>query len=151
MILDKLENKDLYIALNSHFEKAFKFLMDNNVEKLADGKYEIDSDNVFALVQSYTTKDSKENKWESHQKYIDIQYIGRGEETIGWTPVKELTINEDCLCEKDVAFYNESHHCSELNLKEGYFSILFPEDAHKPGCIYNKPMEIKKVVVKVKV
>jgi uncharacterized protein, YhcH/YjgK/YiaL family len=151
MILDKLENKELYITLNSNLEKAFKFLTDNNFEKLADGKYEIDSDNVYALVQSYKTKSDKDNRWEAHQKYIDIQYIARGEETIYWTPVKELTINEDCLSEKDVIFYDEANHCSGLNLKEGYFSILFPEDAHKPGCIYSKTMEIKKVVVKVKV
>lgn len=151
MILDKLENSEQYFDLNSNLQKAFKFLRENNFEKLADGKYEIDSDNVFALVQSYTTKNDKENKWEAHQKYIDIQYIARGEETIYWTLVKELTINEDCLSEKDVAFYDEANHCTGLNLKEGYFSILFPEDAHKPGCIYSKPTEIKKVVVKVKV
>lgn len=151
MILDKIGNSEQYFCLNSNLEKAFKFLIDNNFKELSDGKYEIDSDNVYALVQSYTTKSDKENKWEAHQKYIDIQYIARGEEIIYWTPVKELTMNEDCLSEKDVAFYDETHHCSGLNLKEGYFSILFPEDAHKPGCIYSKPMEIKKVVVKVKI
>jgi biofilm protein TabA len=151
MILDKIENSEQYLCLNSNLEKAFKFLMDNNFKELADGRYEIDSDNVYALVQSYPTKDCKENKWESHQKYIDIQYIASGEETIVWTPIKELIINENFLEERDVIFYNEIDHSSELNLKEGYFGIFFPKDAHKPCCISNKPMEIKKVVVKVKV
>lgn len=150
MILDKIENSEQYFCLNSNLEKAFKFLTDNNLKELADGRYEIDSDNVFALVQSYTTKDCKENKWESHEKYIDIQYIASGEETIVWTPVKELTISESFLEERDVVFYNETDHSSKLNLKEGYFGIFLPEDGHKPCCISNKPMEIKKVVVKVK-
>lgn len=150
MILDKIENSEQYFCLNSNLEKAFKFLTDSNLKELADGRYEIDSDNVFALVQSYTTKDCKENKWESHEKYIDIQYIASGEETIVWTPVKELTISENFLEERDVIFYNETDHCSKLNLKEGYFGVFFPEDGHKPCCISNKPMEIKKVVVKVK-
>jgi YhcH/YjgK/YiaL family protein len=151
MILDKLENKDIYLNLNSNLKKAFEFLTNNDIQSLSDGKYEIDSDNVFALVQSYTTKDSKENRWESHQKYIDIQYIASGEEAILWTPVKELTISENYLQERDVIFYNETDHSSKLNLKEGYFGIFLPEDGHKPCCISNKPMEIKKVVVKVKV
>lgn len=150
MILDKLENKDIYLNLNSNLKKAFEFLTNNDIQSLSDGKYEIDSDNVFALVQSYTTKDSKENRWESHQKYIDIQYIGKGDEIICWAPLKELTINEDSLSERDMAFYNEIDHYTELKLKEGYFGIFFPEDGHKPCCTFNKAMEIKKVVVKVK-
>ncbi|KZL89906.1 YhcH/YjgK/YiaL family protein [Clostridium magnum] len=150
MILDKIENSKQYFCLNSNLEKAFKFLVDNNFKELADGRYEIDSDNVYALVQSYTTKDCKDNKWESHEKYIDIQYIASGEETIVWTPVKELTISENLLEERDVIFYNETNYFSDLNLKEGYFGIFFPEDGHKPCFISNKPAEIKKVVLKVK-
>ena len=59
MILDKLENQNLYVNTNSNLKKAFEFLLNNNIEELADGKYEIDSNNVFAFVQSYTTKDEE--------------------------------------------------------------------------------------------
>src|SRR5471030_2798555 len=95
MILDKLENYKLYINQNNKIEKAFKFLMDNNLEEFEDGKYELDSDNVYALVQSYTTKNIKDTKMESHEKYIDIKYIVKGEETIIWSPTNELIIEEE--------------------------------------------------------
>ena len=151
MILDKLENQDLYVSTNNNLKKAFDFLLNNNIEELADGKYEIDSDNVFALVQSYTTKQEDNNKWESHEKYIDIQYVVKGNETIMWTPVEQLNVEEDYSEERDVTFYKNDSHSTKLNLKNNYFCILFPEDGHKPGCIFDEPMKIKKVVLKIKV
>lgn len=150
MILDKLENQNLYVNTNSNLKKAFDFLLNNNLEELADGKYEIDSNNVFAMVQSYTSKNEVEKKWESHQKYIDIQYIVKGNETIMWTPIEQLNVSEDYSEEKDVTFYKNGGHSSNLNLKDNYFCILFPEDAHKPGCSFGEPMNIKKVVLKIK-
>ena len=150
MILDKLENQSLYVNTHSNLKKAFDFLLNNNVEELADGKYEIDSNNVFALVQSYTTKQEDDNKWESHQKYIDIQYVAKGNETIMWTPVEQLNVEEDYSEEKDVTFYKNGSHSTKLNLKDNYFCILFPEDGHKPACIFDEPMKIKKVVLKIK-
>src|SRR5471030_3238780 len=110
MILDKLENQNLYINQNNKFKKAFKFLVDNNLEEFVDGKYEIDSDNVYALVQSYATKNIEDTKMESHEKYIDIQYIVKGEETIIWSPINELIIEEEYSEEKDVTFYKKTLH-----------------------------------------
>lgn len=150
MIIDKLENKNLYININSNFKKAFEFLSNNKLEQLTDGKYEIDSNNVYALVQSYTTKAEECNKWESHQKYIDIQYIVNGDETILWSPVELLAVQEEYSVERDVTFYEESNYSTRLNLKDTYFGIFFPGDGHKPGCIFNKQMKMKKVVVKIK-
>ncbi|MFT8315288.1 MAG: YhcH/YjgK/YiaL family protein [Clostridium sp.] len=150
MILDKLENIDLYANVNSNFEEAFKFLKDNDLEKLTDGKHEIDSDKVYASVQSYTTKNNSENKWESHEKYIDIQFIVKGKETIAWSPIDQLIVQEEYSKEKDVTFYREGSYSSKINLKENYFCILFPEDAHKPGCVFDEEINVKKIVVKIK-
>ncbi|WP_026881530.1 YhcH/YjgK/YiaL family protein [Clostridium akagii] len=150
MILDKLENQNLYTNINSNIKKAFEFLNNNDIKNLKDGKYEIDSDNVFALVQSYITKQDKENKWESHEKYIDIQYIVNGEETIVWSPTNQLAVDQEYSKEKDITFYKEANHFSKINLKNDYYCIFFPRDAHKPGCIFDKPMNIKKVVIKIK-
>jgi len=38
-----------------------------------------------------------------------------------------------------------------LHLSQGSVAVFFPEDAHKPGCIWGKAQEVKKAVVKVKV
>ncbi len=150
MILDKLENQNLYTNINSNFRKAFDFLNNKDTANLKDGKYEIDSDNVYASVQSYITKDEKEKKWESHKQYIDIQYIVKGEESIIWSPIDQLTVAEEYSKEKDVIFYKQGNHSSRINLKDNYFCMFFPEDGHKPGCVFEKPENIKKIVIKIK-
>ena len=150
MILDKLENYNLYVNTNNRLKKAFEFLSNNNLEELVDGKYEIDSADVFALVQSYTSKKEDENKLESHEKYIDIQYVVKGNETIVWSSVNQLTVSEEYSEEKDVTFYKDSSYSSKLNLKDNYFCILFPQDGHKPGCFFHEPMNIKKIVIKIR-
>lgn len=151
MIVDKLENVNLYENMSTRLEKAFKFLRETDLDKLSNGKYEIDSDNVYASVQTYTTKDEEEKRWESHENYIDIQYIVKGKEVIEWTPVEKLSVSEAYSKEKDITFYKDCEHYTKVNLEDNYFSIFFPKDAHKPGCTYELPMEMKKVVVKIKI
>jgi YhcH/YjgK/YiaL family protein len=150
MILDKLENKNLYLNMNNNFKKAFDFLEDPNTMNLENGRYDIDSDNVYAFVQSYETKNAEENKWESHEKYIDIQYVIEGDESIHWAPIDQLIVSEEYSEEKDATFYSSNSYLTELNLKKNYFCILYPKDGHKPGCIFNKPTQMKKIVVKIK-
>lgn len=150
MILDKLENSNLYANINSNLKKAFEFLENANIENLEDGRYDIDSDNIYAFVQSYITKDSEDNKWESHKKYLDIQYIVEGNEAIFWSPTEKLIIQEEYSTEKDAIFYKDNSYFTKLNLNKNYFCILFPEDGHKPCCIFDTPTQIKKIVVKIK-
>jgi YhcH/YjgK/YiaL family protein len=56
MIADSLKNARDYFALGENFQKAFEYLMKNNLEDKAEGKYEIDGDNIFVIVQSYDAK-----------------------------------------------------------------------------------------------
>lgn len=151
MILDVIENINKYTLLNENFIKAFKFLKENNIEELPKGKYEIDGDNVFILIQEYTSRDEKENKWESHKKYIDIQYVLKGSEVMGYKNVLELTLTEDTFEEKDISFYDEVENWTKLKVQVGNFAIFFPEDGHKPCCISTEPESIVKAVIKVKV
>ena len=149
MIFDSIENKNHYISLNKNFEKAFKFIENNNLEEVSNGRYEIDGDNVFVLIQSYTSRQEKENKWESHRKYIDIQYILRGTEIIGFKPVRQLIKNEDYFKEEDIAFYKPVYNWTKLEVEKGQFVIFFPTDGHKPCCINEKAELVKKAVIKI--
>lgn len=104
MILDILENGKNYVSLNDRFAEAFAFLAEKNFEELPDGRYEIDGENLFAVVMSYTTRPVTEVEWEAHQKYLDIQYLARGKEIIGWALLNQLTLSKPYSEEKDIAF-----------------------------------------------
>lgn len=68
------------------------------------GRYEIDADNLFALVQKYDSIPKEQGKWECHRKYIDIQFIAEGTEQIGFRNIDKMKIITEYNPEKDVSF-----------------------------------------------
>lgn len=132
--------------------KALNYIKKTDWANVKPGSYEIDGDNMFASVQEVTTLDKKEKKAEQHARYIDLQYLVSGKETIYVArPSEENVITENKMESQDVAFYNEVQNESELNLIPGTFAILFPSDIHTPGCSKKEKMNIKKVIIKIKV
>ncbi|NOQ25078.1 MAG: DUF386 family protein [Bacteroidales bacterium] len=146
MIIDKIQKSLLYENLHSGFAKAFDFIRKTDFSKLVDGKYEIDGDNIFAMVQEYKTKDI--GKLEGHRKYIDIQYIHSGVEQIGYANLENQNIISDDE-EKDLAFYEGEG--SFIKIESQMFAIFFPQDLHMPGIKIANANKVKKIVIKVKV
>lgn len=146
MILDTLENYQLYSALNERIAKGFDFLRNTDLDAIPSGKHDIEGDTIFALVQEYQTKPMAECKLESHKKYIDIQYVIRGEEFMGITTKNNQPILEQNL-EKDYTFYEGT--TSLVLVSKGMFTIFFPDDVHQPCVQTESTSEVKKVVIKV--
>jgi YhcH/YjgK/YiaL family protein len=146
MILDTLANCHLYLSINERIAKGFDYLRTTDLDSLPCGKHDIDGDTIFALVQEYQTKPIAECKLESHKKYIDIQYVIRGEEMIGITTQNNQTILEQNL-EKDYTFYEGT--TSLIRVSKGMFTIFFPDDLHQPCVQTETVLEVKKVVIKV--
>lgn len=146
MVLDKIENADLYKNLHPRFAKAFEYIHKTDFSTIIDGKYEIEKDTIFALIQEYNTKDPKEAKLEAHRKYIDIQYIHSGAELIGIAPFHQQPQVVD-KPENDITFFEGE--ASFVKLETGMFAIFFPEDLHMPGILIHQPATVKKIVIKV--
>ena len=148
MIFDTLDNVNNYEGLGRVYT-ALKFLSETDFSKIELGRYELDGDNIFYMVQSYDTDPDKTIS-EAHKKYIDIQYMVEGEEIIGVADIsseKELTETKE---ENDVWFYNCK--TEPLVLSAGKYMVLYPNDLHCPGVATNgTAMTCRKVVVKVKV
>jgi len=148
MVIDKIENSNLYAGLSGNIAKAFAYINGTDLHSIASGKYEIDNDDVFAIVMEYDTKDISECKLEGHFKYIDVQYIISGAELIGITSlINQIPyIRKD---EDDYAFYE----CETdlIKLDAGRFALFFPDDLHRPCIKVNQISRVKKVVVKVRI
>jgi YhcH/YjgK/YiaL family protein len=148
MVIDKIENYRLYSKLTKRLAKGFEFIIETDLVTIESGKYQIDNDDIFAIVQEYDTKEEKVCVLEGHHKYIDIQYIINGVEFMGFTPLTDQVSVEENL-EKDYTFYKGE--TSMLRVEEGMFTIFFPEDLHRPGVNADQISKVKKVVVKVKI
>jgi len=149
MIVDKTDNLKLYSHLGSKFQKAFSFITDPELMLFDNGKYEIDGDNVFALVSEYETKDELDGKLEAHRKYIDLQFLAKGTELIGYAPFNKQELMTEYNEEKDVAFFKGDK--SFIKMEQGMFAVLFPSELHMPGIKSSIREGVKKVVIKIKV
>ena len=148
MIFDTLKNVDNYKGLGRVYD-ALKFLSETDFSKIELGRYELDGDNIFYMVQSYDTDPDKTIS-EAHKKYIDIQYMVEGEEIIGVADISEDKELTEAKEENDVWFYDCK--TEPLVLSTGKYMVLYPYDLHCPGVATNgTAMTCRKVVVKVKV
>lgn len=151
MIVDRIENANLYFNLSSQLAKALEVLKDTNFAEKENGRYDIDGDNIYYLVQRYTTQPAEQRRLEAHEKYIDIQYLADGREMLAYCPLDNLEVETPYNQEKDIIFFKKPANISAIALSPGVFAVLYPKDAHAPKCQLNGPSDVLKVVVKVKI
>jgi len=150
MIVDKIENAELYKGLSAGIAKGLELIKDASVAAQENGKYEVDGDNLFYMIQRYPTRNKEDMLFEAHKDHIDIQAIIDGEETIGYALTETLQVVEPY--KPDVMKCSDPPVFTEVKLAKGMFVILYPDDAHKPCYDYHDgKSNVHKVVVKVKV
>ncbi len=148
MIVDQLKNAPLYRGLSPNIAKALDYLAAHDFSAIAPGRYDIDGDAVFALVQRYDTKPRDQGVWEAHRRYIDVQYLAAGTETLGYAPIDALAEAQPYRDEKDVLLL--AGEGDFVTGGPGTFCIFFPHDAHMPCLAHGEPAAVLKVVVKVR-
>lgn len=151
MIKDNIQNAENYFNISERVKLGLKFLLDTDFSTAKNGKYTIVKNEVFAIIQSYTSKPKNEGKYEAHKKYIDIQYIIEGEEQIGVSDIENFSVDTEYDKEKDIVFLKQKKDVKIdfIKLKENEFAIFTPRDVHMPSIMLNNSCFIKKVVVKL--
>lgn len=152
MIYDHIEQQCLYRSLHPGFALAFDYLATLSATQ-PTGRYELDGDRVFVLVQEYTTLPAEGRKYEAHRRYIDIQYLISGEEISYHSPLAALKVTDPYHEEKDFELFTGADEQPSV-LTPGSFAIYFPHDAHKPCCDRSDrhpAVAIRKAVVKIRV
>lgn len=149
MIVDYLGNDQLYRSFDQRFEMAFEFLSNTKLRDMSDGRYPLDEDAVYAIVQSYSTELEQKRQFEAHRHYADIQYIVEGREIIYWLPMQRAPEGLEYSKQLDAVSF-ESHDGSSIPLSKNFFAVFFPQDAHKPGCVWTESTSVKKVVMKIR-
>lgn len=150
MILDNIQNMEQYSMVHPLFRKAFGAIRELVEQNAPVGRYEIDGNKVFALVQEYEPTPKDEKLFELHHKYIDIQFVVAGSEEMH---IKNCYGLEPAIAydeEKDAAMYAEAARYATIHLGAGHYAVLFPHETHRPGvAISGEPGKVKKIVVKV--
>lgn len=149
MIIDLIRNAGNYYGYSLRLKKALQFLHTPEFLTVKVGRFEIDGSDIYGIVSEYETLSKEKTVFEAHRKYIDVQSILQGEELMGYAPLSSLRLsgyykNEDdyCLLEGNGSFFT---------VKPGMFVVFGPEDGHLPGLAVNMPIQVKKLVLKVRI
>ncbi|MBK0382797.1 YhcH/YjgK/YiaL family protein [Pedobacter sp. SD-b] len=148
-LTDQEEFAKQYRANKMVWDKAFEWMKSQDLENLAVGKYPIDGENAFASITEMVDKPFEKTGWESHKKYIDLQYIISGKEKIGVAPAATAEIIHPYNAEKDAANYKIDDAIYDIATPKEFY-LFFPENAHRPSIKVNDE-KVKKLVIKIRV
>lgn len=150
MVVDILKNIEIYKGLSQDIYAGLIFLSEAKAD-IELGVYPI-NDNVKAIVSSYETVDIFERGYESHKHVIDIQYPIIGLERVKWSPIEGMNVNIPYDESKDRTFFKDpSPQGTHVDIGNGIFAIMFPEDGHGPQHMVGEKKEIKKITIKVSI
>jgi len=126
-------------------EDAFSGLASGEVRRV-----DLQGEALFALHQVYETRAPDQARFEAHQRYIDIQYVFEGHETLQLACIDAATPVSGYDTEKDFRLYTAAD-CSSISLNKGMACILYPTDLHAPGLDFQGRSLIKKTVIKARI
>lgn len=131
MIICTYEELKQYKSVLPRLQEALNCVEELRKQDFPTGRYEYDGG--FLFVQRGNLKPFDQDAYETHRKYIDVQYMIEGGETIYYAPVNEL---EECKAYNaldDIAFYTgKAHQGTRLEIRPEMCWVAKPEDAHMP-------------------
>lgn len=149
MIYDNLNNIDLYKGLSDDIYVGLEFLKKVD-PSIAKGVYQLNP-RLKAIVSEYETKTCNNYVYETHKRFIDIQYTLKGLERIACLPVEKLEGLKAYSEDSDAALYVANSKPQEMVIGDGFFAVFFPQDGHMPQICVDTPSLVKKVVIKVEI
>ena len=142
---DDIQGAELHPVIIEIIQKV----KEQTIENTEVGNYPLHDESVYFIVNDKT--ELKENRRsEIHHKYLDVQLILEGTETFGYSEYPLLSIEDDYLEEKDIAFSNDVQDEQFVTLEAGEFIIFTPKQPHRPlVAVDDKPAAVKKLIIKV--
>jgi biofilm protein TabA len=130
--------------------RALEALQKVDPGTMTPGRYEIEGDKLFYLVQDAELRTLSESHAEAHLVYADIQIPFSASERYGFAlPQPALVPDEDLFETRDLAFYPTPVGESFIDVAPGAYLAFLPGELHRPCLAITGKETIRKVVVKV--
>ena len=152
MILDSLENITRRFPAGHGVLKVVEAARKITPQNFPKERTPLDGDRTFMFFPSYRTFETENASFEAHQKYLDVFIMVAGSETVYVLPKDKLKIIKSPYdADRDILLAEWQPGATAVRLEPGSVLVLFPEDAHAPGCVADKPETVKKIVGKVQI
>ena len=133
MIFGNIKDLDLYSKMGKEIEKCLKYINENDISNFSKGVHEIEGDDFFVNIVEYDLCNDDERFWEAHKSYLDVHFMIHGSERIDFVNLEDST-----------------EMISYVDLRDGYFLICYPTDAHKTALKIDGDEHVKKAIFKIK-
>lgn len=150
MIHDRLINLKQY--LSDELYTTVQGFLERVSEEIPEGEYRLKGKEVYAKVMSYPTCPEETCQIEAHRKYIDIQATILGAEGISVFRKDDLQVKVEYDERSDVAFFEKDVVDPYIKCRNvpGYFTLLYPWEAHRPQERIDEKGSVKKIVIKIR-
>ena len=145
-----VNNAAFYEAYHTNkklWDTAFAFLQTQDLINMPIGKRPLIGETVFISVTDEPSKNMADVKWESHKKYIDLQYIIKGKEIIGVADASKATVTKPYTPDAMNYIADGTYYTTDSRT----FFLFFPNDAHRPTIKADGYDVVKKIVIKIQV
>ena len=151
MIFSSIYAKDDAKKYPKAIQTALDYLKTHDFTAMEPGVYEIQGKDIYAQVFDAMSEELAERQPESHEKYLDVQYLVSGRERLGFTKNTGAYEVAEHIKERDLIFYKSVEDEGFIESRPGCFCVFYPSDIHRPQVISGQAMNLRKVVVKVSV
>lgn len=88
MILDHLSRMTKYWPLHEELEQVCSFVENADFNQLPIGRIDLAEGRIFAVVSENEGKGTAGAILEAHRSFIDVQFVLRGCDVIGWRDLR---------------------------------------------------------------
>ena len=121
------------------------FLKNHEMKFLPNGRYELGGENYVNIFE-YDTREN-DGVFETHQKYIDVQYPIEGKELVFYG--KEYNVETQVYDEKKDCSLGKIQDASSAVLGDGKLCVFLVGEPHKAGVCVEDTVHVKKAVFKI--
>lgn len=149
MIYGQLDKLKEYVKDETSLHAVVSFLENSDLKSLEVGRHNIIGQSLYVNIDEYETQLFEERNYEIHRKYIDVQCILEGQESIFIEDGAKLQNKITYDAEKDVAFLEDGENVVEVKMHANDFLVIYPHEAHKPCVQLEQSCHVRKAVFKI--
>lgn len=147
MIYDHLTYLSRYRGLHANIDRAIDYILTTDLGDLEVGRHEVDGEAVFFFVQDNQLNAEKNERYEYHKRYMDIQLVLEGEEFFRYC--LDAVAEDAPFDEANDIGFAIGQHGHDLALTPETVVFVYPGELHQPSQQGRGGDRVKKCVFKV--
>lgn len=149
MVFGNLKDRKAFGYLPAALRTCLDYAAEKDMLSFANGRHDIDGDNIYVNLMEYETTQPENRIWEAHKEYLDVHMVLSGREQLDLNFIRNMALGEYVPAEDFLPMDGEKK--TSVIMQPGDFLVCWPEDAHRTAIAVNGPETVKKAVFKVKI